>query len=115
MKYINPYVLQSFHGLTTKHPDTFMFEFCLVCRMYDYITDEKNLNLFPSTINDVSLRWFMSLEGDNITSRDKVKQALNNKYQYDYRARDTIDEMFRREIFQLRYKRAHNCTLDLVS
>ena len=31
--------LPSFHGLVSKDPDTFLFEFDIVCRGYDYMTD----------------------------------------------------------------------------
>ena len=31
--------LPSFHGLTTEDLDTFLFEFEIMCRGYDYITD----------------------------------------------------------------------------
>ena len=31
--------LLSFHGLIPEDPDTFLFEFNIVCRGYDYMTD----------------------------------------------------------------------------
>ena len=43
MKNISPYALPHFHGLTTEDPDTFLFEFVVICRTYDYAEDEKKL------------------------------------------------------------------------
>jgi hypothetical protein len=66
----------------------------------------------------------MSLEGNNITSWEKMKQTFIDKYRDYCKAKDTRDEIFRmvqgenesledyEEIFQLSYKRAHSCTLD---
>jgi len=31
--------LPSFHGLVSEDPDTLLFEFDIVCRGYDYMTD----------------------------------------------------------------------------
>ena len=59
MKNINPSALPHFHGLTSKDPETFMFKFTAVCRTYDYASNDQNLILFPSTLKDASLRWFM--------------------------------------------------------
>ena len=56
MKNISPSALPHFHGLTTKDPDTFLFEFFVVCRTYDYTKDEQKLKLFLSTLKDVALR-----------------------------------------------------------
>jgi len=55
MKNISPSSLPHFHGLTTKDRDTFLFEFVVVCRTYDYTDDEKRLKLFPSTLKDAAL------------------------------------------------------------
>lgn len=40
MKNISPTALPRFHGLTSKDHDTFMFEFVVVCRTYDYASDD---------------------------------------------------------------------------
>lgn len=40
MRNINPSVLQHLYGLTTKYLGTFMFEFTIVYRTYDYTKDE---------------------------------------------------------------------------
>ena len=50
MKNISPFALPHFHGLTIEDPNTFLFEFVVICWTYDYIDDEKKLKLFPSTL-----------------------------------------------------------------
>ena len=80
MKNISPSALPHFHGLTTKDPDTFLFEFVVICRTYDYAEDEKKLKLFPSTLMDATLHWFMGLLGNSITTWAQMQQAFNNKY-----------------------------------
>ena len=56
MKNISPLTLPHFHGLTTEDPDTFFFEFVVLCQTYDYAVDEKKLKLLPSTFKDATLR-----------------------------------------------------------
>jgi len=68
MKNISPSILPHFHGLTIEDPDTFLFEFDVICRTYDYTYNEKKLKLFPSTLKDATLRWFMGLLGFGITT-----------------------------------------------
>ena len=68
IKNISPSALPHFHGLTTEDPDTFLFEFVVLCQTYDYVEDEKKLKLFPSTLKDAALRWFMGLPGNSITT-----------------------------------------------
>jgi hypothetical protein len=124
MKNINPFALPHFHGLVYEYPNTFLFEFVVTCRTYDYTTNEQNIKLFPSTLKDSYLRWFMSLERNNITTWDQMKNTFSERYIHYYRERDRRDDIFRmtqghdesleefEEIFQLRYKRAQNCTMD---
>ena len=117
MKNISPLDLTHFHGLTTEDPDTFLFEFVVIFRTYDYVEDEQKLNLFPSTLNDATLHWFMGLPGNNTTTWAQMQQAFNDKYQYYYRSKYTKEEIFQMTIgsdeslevyeqrFQLNYKR----------
>jgi hypothetical protein len=123
-KNINPSTLPHFHGVFSKDPNTFLFKFVFICRTYDYTTDEQKIKLFPSTLKDSALRWFMSLEGNSITTWDQMKNTFSESYRDYCRSRDTMDEIFRmtqgpdesledfEERFQLSYKRAQNCTLD---
>ena len=55
--------LPSFHGLPSKDPNTFLFEFDIFCRGYDYIADAQKLKIFPATLKGTTLRWFMGLGG----------------------------------------------------
>jgi len=61
MKNINPSVLPLFYRLPIEDPNTFLFEFVVLCHTYKYKTDAQKLRLFPSTLKDVALRWFMGL------------------------------------------------------
>lgn len=73
MKDRSPFVLPHFRGLTTEDPDTFLFEFSVICQTYDYTDDEKKLKLFPSTPKDVTLCWFMCLPRNSITTCDQMQ------------------------------------------
>ena len=68
MKNISPSALPHFHGLTTGDPDTFLIDFVVIYQTYDYAEDEQKLKLFPSTLKDAALRWFMGLPGNSITT-----------------------------------------------
>jgi hypothetical protein len=70
MKNIPHSTLPNFHGLSKEYLDTFLFEFEILCRSYDYVSDAQKLNLFPATLKDVALRWFMGLGRDNICTWD---------------------------------------------
>jgi len=95
MKNISPSTLPHFHGLTTEDPDTFLFEFFVICRTYDYTDDEQKLKLFPSTLKDVSLCWFMGLTGDSITNWAQMQHAFNNKYRDYCSSKETKEEIFK--------------------
>ena len=66
MKNINPSSFPHFHGYASEDPDTFIFEFEVVCKTYDYMSKAKKLKLLPSTSKDATLRLFMSLEVNNV-------------------------------------------------
>ena len=100
MKNISPSSLPQFHGLTTEDPDTFLFGFVVICRTYYYTYDDQNLKLFPSTLKDAGLCWFMGLLGDNITNWAHMQQDFNNKYRYYRRSKDTKEDIFRKTIGQ---------------
>jgi len=94
MKNISTSTLPHFHGQTTKDPDTFLFKFVVICQTYDYAEDEQKLKLFPSTLKDVALCWFMGLPGDSITTWAQMQQAFNRKYRDYSRSKDTKEEIF---------------------
>lgn len=53
--------LPSFQEMSFKYPDTFMFEFDVLCISYDYTSDAHKIKLFPATLKGEVLRWFMRL------------------------------------------------------
>ena len=80
-KIFHPQLLPHSRGKSTEDPDEFLFDFDILCRIYDYTSSDKKLKLFPTTLKDNSLRWFMSLGGDIVTTWDQMKQVILVKYQ----------------------------------
>lgn len=93
MKNISPSCLPDFHGLISKDPDTFLFEFVISCRTYNYTSDDKKLKLFPSALKDATMCWFMGLLGGNFTTWSQMKQSFNKKYKDHCRSKYTKDEI----------------------
>lgn len=56
--------LPHFHSKFHEDPDSFLFEFDILCRSYDYSTDAQKLRLFPITLKGSTLCWFMGLGGN---------------------------------------------------
>ena len=56
MKNISPSILPNFHGIRSEDPKTFLFEFEVLCRSYDYLHDAQKLKLFPATLKDSALK-----------------------------------------------------------
>ena len=83
MKNINPSILPTFHSMSTKNLDAFLFKIDILCRSYNYVDDAQKLKLFPTTLKNASLRWFMGLGEYIIRSWDEMKKTFLNKYQ-DY-------------------------------
>ena len=50
MKNIPLSALPNFHGLSSEDPDEFLFEFDILFRSYDYLTNPQKLKLFPATL-----------------------------------------------------------------
>jgi hypothetical protein len=65
--------IPTFNGLISEDPDTFLFEFDVLCRGYDYTFKPHKLKLFPSTLKGAYLRWFMGLGGGTINLWDEMK------------------------------------------
>jgi len=61
MKNIPPSTLPHFHGKVHEDLDSFLFKFDTLCRSYDYSTNDQKLRLFPATLKDSALHWFMGL------------------------------------------------------
>jgi hypothetical protein len=76
MKNIHPYVLPNFKGMRSEDPETFLFEFEIICRSYGYSLHIQKLNLFPTTLKDRFLRWFMTLGTNSIRTWDDMKRVF---------------------------------------
>ena len=50
MKNIPLSALPNFHGLSSKDPDEFLFEFDILCRSYDYISNAQKIKSISSNI-----------------------------------------------------------------
>ena len=61
MKNIPPSSLPTFYVNSNEDPDTFLFDFDILCRSYNYLQDAHKLKLFPATLIDSALRWSMGL------------------------------------------------------
>jgi hypothetical protein len=95
MNNIPLYALTDFNGQISEDPNTFLFEFDILCRSYDYTTDAKKLKIFPATLKGSTLRWFMGLGVDSITSWDNMKQTFLKNYQDYCKTRDPREELFK--------------------
>ena len=79
MKNIPMASLPLFYGKSSEDPDSFLFEFDILCRSYNYYEDAHKLKLFPTILKDVALRWFMSLGEHTIYSWDDMKYVFLKK------------------------------------
>ena len=91
MKNIPPYFLPKFHGLRSEDLETFLFEFEIICRSYGYLLNTRKLRLFPATLKDKALKWFMSLGTNSIRSWNDMQNIFLEKYEYH----DLKEEIFR--------------------
>ena len=80
---------------TIEYLDEFLFEFDILYQSYDYISSEQKLKLFPATLKGNTLRWFMSLGGETITTWDKIKQVFLVKYHKYCRTKDKWEDLFK--------------------
>lgn len=94
MKNIPHSVLPNFYGMSTKDPDSFMFEFDILCRTYGYTDDTHKLRIFLATLKAAALKWFMGLREHSITSWDEMKKIFLKKYQAYCRLRDSKEDIF---------------------
>ena len=99
-KNISPSILPNFHGLRSEDPETFLFEFEVLCRSYDYFLDSQNLKLFLATLKDATLKWFMGLIKNSIRTWEEMENAFLSKYK-DYcmphNRKDEVFKMMQRE------------------
>ena len=103
MKNISPFILPNFHRLKSEDPETFLFEFEVLCRTYDYLQDAQKLKLFPSTLKGAALKWFMSLITRSIRSWNDMKREFLERY-LDY----CIHVNHKEEVFNMMQKEDEN-------
>lgn len=95
MKNIPPSTLPHFHGMSTKDPDSFLFLFDILCHSYNYVNYAQKLKLFPTTLKDSTLRWFMGLGEHTIRSWDEMKTTFLRKYQEYCRSKYSRNDIFK--------------------
>lgn len=95
MKNIPPSVLPNFYGMALEDPNSFLFEFDIVCRTYGYTNDAHRLRLFPATLKAAALKWFMGLGEHAIVDWDGMRRLFLRKYQPYCRSKDSKDDIFR--------------------
>ncbi|KAH9325829.1 hypothetical protein KI387_006007 [Taxus chinensis] len=94
MKNISPAHLP-FRGMSSEDPDQFLFEFKVLCQTYDYKIDNQKLKLFPSTLKDATMRWFMGLPSNSISTWAQMETTFLDKYQDYCRGRNRKEEFFK--------------------
>jgi len=97
MHIIPPSSLPNFHGLDNEDPNTFLFEFEVLCRGYDYCTNDQRLKVFPLTLKGVALQWFISLGGNCIKTWEEMKNVFLEKYQEYCKVNEDIFSMIQGE------------------
>ena len=95
MKNIPPSALPYFHDMSTKDLDSFLFQFDILCRSYNYVNDAQKLKLFPTTLKDFALQCFMGLGEHTIRSRDEMKTTFLRKYQEYCMSKDSHNDIFK--------------------
>lgn len=79
IKNISQAALPHLYGKVHEDPDSFLFEFDIFCRSYDYSFYAQKLKLFPATLKDATLPWFMGLGGNTINSWEQIKKVFLSK------------------------------------
>ena len=69
----------------------FLFEFQISYRSYGYLLKLQKLKLFPTTLKDRALKWFMSLGTNSIRSWNDMQKIFLEKY----KDHDLKEEIFR--------------------
>ena len=95
MKNIPPSSLPAFYWKSNEYPDTFLFEFDILCISYNYLKDAHKLKLFLATLKDSSLRWFMGLGEYSIRTWEDMTTTFLQKYQEYCKPRDSRNNIFK--------------------
>jgi hypothetical protein len=88
-------ILPNFSCMVIEDPNDFIFEFDILSRSYNYVDDAQKLKLFPATLKDSALRWFMGLEDYSIQSWEDMKSTFLKKYQDYCRTQDSCNDIFK--------------------
>ena len=121
-------MLPNSYGMASEDPDSFLFEFDIVCRTYGYTDDAHRLRLFPATLKASALIWFMGLGEHAITDWDGMRKIFLKKYQPYCRSKDSKDDIFRmnqqedesleeylqRSVYNLQKSKHRTMSLDLI-
>ena len=66
--------------MKSEDPKTFLFEFEVLYRTYDYLEDSQKLKLFPPTLKEAALKWFMGLVTQFIRTWNDMRQTFLDRY-----------------------------------
>lgn len=94
MKIISLFILPNLNGLRNEDPKTFIFEFEVLCRSYDYLLDPQKLKLFPPTLKYEALKWFMGLRRHTIRTLEEIKSVFLERYKDYCMPHNVKDEVF---------------------
>jgi hypothetical protein len=97
MKKIPLSTIPTFYGKISEDQDTFLFEFNILCRSYNYLQDAKKLKKFPATLKDSTLIWFMGLGESSIRSWEGMKDIFLKKCQDYWKSKDSHNDIFKIE------------------
>lgn len=81
-------MLPKSYGLIIEDSKTFLFEFDILCKSYDYIIYSHKMKLSTSSLKEASLRWFMLLGANAIRYWDAMKNIFLAKYKEYYMGDD---------------------------
>jgi hypothetical protein len=95
MKNIPLSAVPTFYGKSSEDPDTFLFEFDILCRSYNYLQYAQKLKLFLATLKDFALRWFIGLGESSIRSWEDMKAIFLTKYQDQCNSKDSRNDIFK--------------------
>ena len=92
MKNIPSAAMPKFYGLIIEDLENFLFEFDILCWSYDYTIDSHKLKLFPSTLKEATLRWFMSLVANAVIDWIAMSNLFLNKYKEYFQGHDLKED-----------------------
>lgn len=95
LKNIPSSLLLKFYGLVSEDPKNFLFEFDILCHSYHYTLDAHRLKLFPATLKEGALRWFMSLGRGVVDTWATMQTKFLEKYKEYCKSGSKGDDIFR--------------------